>query len=85
MNDVTHIAAKVDDNRLWSIADMLEQVAREIREGRLDMNPNRCLVLLADDGERHYHSAWRAANINCSQIITLCEMGKAMALEELGY
>ena len=83
MNDVTHIGEKVEDNRLLSVEYVLERTLAEVREGKIDAN--RLLILYTKDTEGTYFPGYRAANISCSEILALLEIGKIMALEEMGY
>lgn len=83
MNDVTSLVTTTHDNRRWTLEQMLEAALAEVRAGEL--KANRAILLVVQDDDQEYEPCYRAANISCSQIIALCETGKMLAFDEMGY
>lgn len=83
MSNVHNLTDKSNDNRTWSVVQMLQAVIKEIEGGKI--KPNRCLVLMLDDTHNMYNSHFRAANINASQSISLIEIEKLQILRGSGF
>ena len=83
MAKITNITHHSDNNRKWSITDMLEDVVRELSEE--DHLYNSAIVVLVRDDEQTFYCGYRAANISCSQALAALEISKQQFLEEMGY
>lgn len=81
---VVPFALLKNDNRAWTIEQMLEHVIGEIRkDGMGGLNPNKAVVLLLNDADGFGHSL-RACNMNTSTLIALLSVRLWMAGQVLG-
>lgn len=75
MGDVINLALKSEDNRRWTIRDMLLAVVAEIDVGKIDFN--ECVLILRKDlPEQNVAFGWRAVNVNLARAMELCEFQK---------
>lgn len=73
-NKVVSLSDKNNDNRSWSVEQMLEKTLEELRSGRIAAN--RAIICLLDDKDGKYNNIFRAANLANSQSISLLEIQK---------
>lgn len=84
MNDnITSITTRSEDNRMWTIVDMLRETIKELDQP--DQDYNRAVLVLVRDDESTYDCGYRAANISCSQALAALKIAEQQFLEEMGY
>ena len=74
MSKVISLAERTDDNRKWSLEQMLEETLREVRAG--EIRATKAVLIFVDDSEGRYDNGVRSCNISASDTIRLCEITK---------
>lgn len=71
-----------DDNKRWTVRDLLVDSLEEIDEG-LSAPERAVLILIHHEGENEIHRTVRMANIRYSEVISAFEIEKARMMKDI--
>jgi hypothetical protein len=71
---VVSLSDKTENNRMWSLEQMLEQALADLRAGKL--KANQAVLLYVDTENGRFRNGHMSVNITCSDSIKLCEVHK---------
>ena len=80
---VSSISKHTDSNIYTTPRQLLNDVAQEIDSG--EIKANRMLIICLEETDELYNVGFRAANISCSTMITVCDLIQSIARKEMGY
>lgn len=72
-SNVVSLAERNDDGRLWTVADMVHEVSKDLP--KLEAY-NKAILLLLDDRNGNYNTKFYQAGMVKSQIVALLEVSK---------
>jgi hypothetical protein len=79
---VINMAEKMQDSRLWTPEQVLDDVKKEIASG--EIKAKMLMVIYLDEDDDHYSPGFTQAGMRVSQIVSLCEAVKTLALQQMG-
>ena len=80
-----HRALKEVDNRLWSVADCLQDALNDVKSMPCDKVVVIRITTTNDKGEDVFNVGYHAAQIKASEILAALEIMKYQIIEEMGY
>lgn len=78
-------ALKEADNRLWSVADCLQDALNDAKDKPYDKVVVVRITTTNERGEAVFNVGYHAAQMKASEIIAALEILKIQIMEEMGY
>lgn len=76
-------AEREGDNTLLSPKEMMLDAVADIDAGKIA--PTRAMVIVLNDQDGTYQLNWYASGARCSDMISMCEVTKALLLTQMGF
>ena len=77
---VVSMAIKADNNKLWTVEQMLLERLETIAKGKI---VTRAMVITLDDNDGEYNLSYMSSNISISQMVAMLEVLKNQLVREM--
>ena len=82
---VVSMAEKMDDARLWTPKQALEDALNDIGVRGAFENGKKILIIALDESDGQYETNYIQAGMSSSECVALCEIAKTIFLREMNY